>query len=112
MEDLNQLRDEIYKIATEKGWWDKERNVGEQLALIHAELSEALEEYRNGVDISLVYFNPDKPTKPEGFPTELADVIIRVLDMCGGAEIDIAAVVRQKMDYNKTRPYRHGGKVV
>lgn len=48
--------------------------------------------------------------KPEGIPIELADVIIRVLDYCGYAGIDIDAAISQKHEYNKTRPYRHGGK--
>ena len=41
---------------------------------------------------------------------ELADVIIRVLDYCGYAGIDIDAAISQKHEYNRTRPYRHGGK--
>ena len=48
--------------------------------------------------------------KPEGIPIELADVIIRVLDYCGYAGIDIDAAISQKHEYNRTRPYRHGGK--
>lgn len=48
--------------------------------------------------------------KPEGIPIELADVIIRILDYCGYAGIDIEAAIRQKHEYNKSRPYRHGGK--
>lgn len=46
----------------------------------------------------------------EHIPTELADVIIRVLDYCGYAGIDIDAAISQKHEYNKSRPYRHGGK--
>jgi NTP pyrophosphatase (non-canonical NTP hydrolase) len=49
--------------------------------------------------------------KPEGIPSELADVIIRVLDMCGALGIDIAAALADKMAFNETRPYRHGGKL-
>lgn len=52
----------------------------------------------------------DGKGKPEGIPTELADVIIRVLDYCGYAGIDIDAAISQKHEYNKSRPYRHGGK--
>ena len=48
--------------------------------------------------------------KPEGFPTELADVVIRVGDLAGRLGIDLAAVIGEKMAYNITRPYRHGGK--
>lgn len=49
-------------------------------------------------------------TGAESIPIELADVIIRVLDYCGYAGIDIDAAISQKHEYNKTRPYRHGGK--
>lgn len=58
--------------------------------------------------ISIIYFSDNG--KPEGIPTELADVIIRVLDYCGYAGIDIDAAISQKHEYNKSRPYRHGGK--
>jgi len=63
--------------------------------------------------------NPDpedslvmQPGKPVGFPTELADVIIRTLDLASGLGIDIEEAIRIKMDYNATRPHRHGGKLV
>jgi len=48
--------------------------------------------------------------KPEGIPSELADIIIRVLDICGFHGIDIAHALADKMAYNETRQYRHGGK--
>lgn len=87
---------------------NEERGFPEVLALIHSEVSEALEEYRNGRLPTEVYTGNNG--KPEGIPIELADVIIRVLDYCGYAGIDIDAAISQKHEYNKTRPYRHGGK--
>ena len=48
--------------------------------------------------------------KPEGIPSELADIIIRVLDICAYHGIDIAHAISDKMAYNETRPYRHGDK--
>lgn len=48
--------------------------------------------------------------KPEGVAVELADCMIRILDYCGHAGIDIEEAIRIKHEYNKTRPYRHGGK--
>ena len=48
--------------------------------------------------------------KPEGVPSELADVVIRIMDMCEHYEIDLGAVIMEKHDFNKKRPYKHGKK--
>jgi NTP pyrophosphatase (non-canonical NTP hydrolase) len=112
---LNDLSTMSTKIATEHGWTAKTRKarikgIPEKIALMHSELSEALEEYRNGRSPDQVYYNPDKPDKPEGIPVELADVLIRVFNLCGELGIDIARAVKLKTAYNRTRPFRHGGK--
>jgi NTP pyrophosphatase (non-canonical NTP hydrolase) len=49
-------------------------------------------------------------TKPEGIPSELADIVIRVMDICGHYGIDLDAAIAEKMEYNRTRPMCHGGK--
>ena len=110
MTGINEVAKEIHENAVAHGWWDEERGFPEVLALIHSEVSEALEEYRNGHGATEIYFSDSG--KPEGIPTELADVIIRVLDYCGYAGIDIDAAISQKHEYNKSRPYRNGGKKV
>lgn len=130
---LNELAKEIHENAVAHGWWEKERSFGETVALCHTELSEALEEYRD--DHPMVWFqcmsnpNPghkncdgcphDKPggcempelkLKPEGIAVEMIDCIIRILDWCGKENVDVDALLKQKHEYNKTRPYLHGGK--
>ena len=121
--DLNQLTKDIHKTARSKGWWDEEiiettncpkiipRSIGDQFANFHAEISEAWEEYRNGHGMNEIYYKSDNPSKPEGVPIELADCIIRILDTCGAYGIDIEEALRIKMEYNKNREYRHGGKL-
>lgn len=107
MTSLNELAKQINENAVAHGWWEEARTFPEIVALIHSELSEALEEYRSNHGVTEVY---QEAEKPEGVPIELADAIIRILDYCGYAGIDIVAALERKHEYNKTRPYRHGGK--
>lgn len=94
---LNELIKECHRIAKSKGWWDTERNDGELIALMHSELSEALEAMRNHGTMDNV-------------AEELADCCIRIFDYCGAREIDLEAMLVKKIEYNKSRPYRHGKK--
>lgn len=124
----------IHDNAKAHGWWDgEERTFGELIALCHSELSEALEEHRNSKPLHYHVcpshdtreLCPDKydgcqcgknagctKRKPEGAAVELADCVIRIMDMCGHYGINLEAVIAEKHEYNKTRPYKHGGKVI
>jgi NTP pyrophosphatase (non-canonical NTP hydrolase) len=106
---IRDIQKEIHKNAKNHGWWDENRTFGEIIALCHSELSEALEEYRNHHKATEIYY---RGQKPEGIPIELADVIIRILDYCGKEGIDMREAIKIKHEYNKTRPYKHGGKVI
>ena len=109
---LNELAQEIYQNNKEKGFWDKERNVGEMLMLVTSELGEAMEAHRKGRFASLeAYeeFSEDfEDAIKDTFEDEIADAIIRLLDMCGGSCIDIDTHIRLKLEYNKTRERLHG----
>lgn len=114
MSSLTALQQRIHETARAKGWWDQDRAPAEILCLIHSEVSEALEEVRNGHGVDEIYFSEDADgrKKPEGVPIELADVVIRVLDYLAYIGVDAETVIQMKADYNETRDYRHGGKVL
>lgn len=111
---LNDWGHIINEWAESKGWNEKlsADHFDGLLALAHSELSEALEEWRNGYDITAIYYVEDKHgnDKPEGVPIELADCIIRLLHTMTYFGIDINQAMRIKHEYNITREYRHGGK--
>jgi NTP pyrophosphatase (non-canonical NTP hydrolase) len=106
-DSINQLVKAAHQNAINKGWYEEPRTFGEMISLMHSELSEALEDHRNGYGFKEFYFEGDKPC---GIPTELADVVIRIFDACGYLGIDLEDAIRTKMAYNATRPIRHGGK--
>ena len=98
---LTNLTEDVHRNALEHGWWDGGRSFGDIIALCHSELSEALEEYRKGRQPNDVYFGEN--CKPEGIGVELADVVIRIMDYCGHAGIDLQKMIEIKHEYNKKR---------
>ena len=96
---------QIHALARESGWWEEEVPTMQALCLIHCEISEAVEEFRS--NRTELYYDKDKP---EGMFVELADAVIRILDFCEHHKVDLEHLIALKHQYNKTRPYRHGGK--
>lgn len=112
---IDELVKQSHDLALKKGWWEVSPsstdgpNIPEKLALIHSEISEALEEYRSGRRLE-EWTRFKLSSKPEGFGVELADAVIRIADLCGYLGLDLAEMISEKHRYNKTRPQRHGGK--
>lgn len=121
MKTLNKLRDEIHEYAINKGFWDKERETGTLLMLCVSELAEAMEADRKDRYSDLELIEKDKEdfidfkwsfenSIKDTFEDELADTIIRILDLCGAKGIDIEKHIELKMKYNATRERMHGKK--
>lgn len=106
MKSLDKMQDEVWTWAESKGWEPQiTRSFGDECALLHSEVSEALEAYRiYGHD------SADILGKPVDVASEFADVLIRLLHYTRAHGIDLEHQYERKMAYNRTRAYRHGGK--
>lgn len=94
----------VNAIAIEKGWWEGDRNEAELIALMHSELSEALEGLRHG------NLPSDHIPAFSSVEEEFADVIIRIMDHAAAKGYRVGEALEAKIAYNRNRPHRHGGK--
>ena len=118
---ISEIVDRAHTTAVEHGFWQPEIEFGTAIALIHSELSEALEEMRVSPcpdsPMPLIYYTGDDRVaaapmmgcqKPAGVAIELADAVILLADLCGHMGIDLESAIAVKMEYNEGRPFKHG----
>jgi len=101
---FNEEAERNFRVAKDHGWWEGEINDGEKIALMHSELSEALEVLRQGDTNSAHIY---------GFTAmeeELADAVIRIMDYALYRNLRLAEAIQAKREFNSTRPFKHGGK--
>lgn len=115
---LSEMAEEVYAVNVANGWFEEDRTFGDDIALLTTEVGEAYEAFRNwefadATDTSIAYSDPNGGMgKPEGVGSELADILIRVLDTAKRRGFNLDYEYRRKLEYNKTRGYKHGGKAI
>jgi NTP pyrophosphatase (non-canonical NTP hydrolase) len=101
-EVLEEMIGLVTAVNAANGWYDSSRTFGEDIALLHSEVSEAFEAMRKD----------DWSGNKDSVQDELADVFIRLLDTCARHNVQLANQFLKKMAINETRGYRHGGKLI
>lgn len=117
---LHEIAERIRLINAANGWYDRSRTFSDEIALLHSEVSEMFEAYRShGLEdfthdghMHLADGDDCKVCKPKGVGSEAADILIRLLDTCSRYNINLGEELIRKLDYNMTREYRHGNKIV
>jgi NTP pyrophosphatase (non-canonical NTP hydrolase) len=120
---LADMATRVRHVNVENGWYDANRSIGDGMALLHSEVSEAYDAWRKTSFEQTYECDWEDNTfsgthehvytcKPTGYGSELADVLIRLLDQADRDGVDLHAEFERKLAYNTTRGYRHGGRAV
>ena len=94
--NINEVSNICHGLAVDAGWHDKPREAGTMLALIHSEVSEALEGFRKDL-------NDDHLVHRKMAEVELADTVIRIFDLAGSQGFDVGSAMMEKLIYNTRR---------
>lgn len=115
---IPEMTAEVHKYLADHGWFDQPVSFLESMMLLVTEATEAVEAWRQwGLADATPEFSTfgdvfaGVPPKPEGVGSELADILIRLIDSAQRFGVDLDAEYRRKMDYNHTRPYRHNKRI-
>lgn len=98
----------VHALARQKGFYDGglDQSIDQKLLLAIGELVEAQNELRNGRAPAELFESPNG-LKPEGFGIELADAVIRIMDLAEYWGIDLEYCMTLKHEYNRSRPHKH-----
>lgn len=110
---ISEMQKTAWETSESKGFHMVDQHPAIRLMLVVSELAEAVEELRKGFKVDKIYneYKDGKiDPKPEGFPIEVADAVIRLADLAECSGFDLEDAIRTKLEFNKTRPFMHGGR--